>query len=54
MVAEHHDQRLVGGVIEVDGAADFGQPHGDPVGLENGDDVDSPGPSPTLVIGAYG
>ena len=39
MVAEHHDQRLVGGVIEVGGAAGFGQPHGDPVGLEEGDDV---------------
>ena len=39
MVAEHHDQRLVGGVIEVGGAAGFGQPHGDPVGTEEGDDV---------------
>jgi hypothetical protein len=39
MVAEHHDQRLVGVVIEVGGAAGFGQPHGDPVGLEEGDDV---------------
>jgi hypothetical protein len=39
MVAEHHDQRLVGGVIEVGGAAGFGQPHGDPVGLEDGDYV---------------
>jgi hypothetical protein len=37
MVAEHHDQRLVGGVIEVGGAAGFGQPHGDPVGLEEGE-----------------
>jgi hypothetical protein len=36
MVAEHHDQRLVGGVLEVGGAAGFGQPHGDPVGLEEG------------------
>jgi len=39
MVAEHHDQRLVGGVIEVGEAAGLGQPHGDPVGLEEGDDV---------------
>jgi hypothetical protein len=39
MVAEHHDQRLVGGVIEVGGAAGSGQPHGDPVGLEEGDDM---------------
>jgi len=29
MVAEHHDQRLVGGVIQVGGAAGFGQPHDD-------------------------
>jgi hypothetical protein len=39
MVAEHHDQRLVAGVVEVGGAAGFGQPHGDPVGVEEGDDV---------------
>ncbi len=39
MVAEHHEQRLVDGVIEVGGAAGFGQPHGDPVGLEEGGDV---------------
>ena len=39
MVAEHHDQRLVGGVIQVGVAAGFGQPHGDPVGLEESDDA---------------
>jgi hypothetical protein len=39
MVAEHHDQRLVGEVIEVGGTVGFGQPHGDPGGLEEGDDV---------------
>jgi hypothetical protein len=39
MAAEHHDERLAGGVIEVGGAACLGQPHGDPVRLEQEDDV---------------
>jgi hypothetical protein len=38
LMTEEEQQRLVGGVGQVDRAVELGHPHGDPVGVQLGDD----------------